>query len=155
MRKRTQRGFNLIELMVVVLLIGLSLLLSIPAFGRFQRSWRLMGEVDRVASTMRTARSVAITKNIDAVFEFDTSTHTYFYFEDEDGNGSRAASEYQSATYELSEGVTFSGHTLSGTKIIFGPKGNANDSGTITVSNTQPRSLTISLFGGTGNVRVD
>jgi Tfp pilus assembly protein FimT len=141
--------------MVVISLFGLFLVLSIPAFGRFQRTWRLVGEADQMATTMRTARSAAINKNINAVFEFDTTNQEYFYFEDDNGDGTKNAAEYQSATHEIAEGVLISGHTLPTAKITFEPRGNAQESGAITVTNNSSRTLTINIFGGTGNVRVD
>ncbi len=72
------KGFTLVELMFVILVFGLTMTMSLPAFGKFLQTWKLHGEVDRMASTMRGARSAAIMRNIDVVFQFDVnrpSTH--------------------------------------------------------------------------------
>ncbi|UCH83246.1 MAG: GspH/FimT family pseudopilin [Candidatus Latescibacterota bacterium] len=147
------RGFTLVELMFVVLVIGLMLLMSLPGFGRFLQTWKLHGEIDRMASTMRAARSAAIMKNIDAVFQFDVIRGTYSYFEDEDGDGSRDNDEYRSATHNLPPGITFDSHTFGATTITFGPRGNTTQSGSITMGNTLHKTRQLSLFGGTGNIK--
>jgi len=149
------QGFTLVELMFVILIFGLTMLVSIPGFGRFLQTWKLNGEVDTMASTMRTARSAAIMRNTDAVFQFDVNQQTYFYYEDLDRNGSRDKGEYRSATHTLSPGVIFRGHTLNSTSITFGPRGNASEDGDITLQNGLNRTRRINLFGGTGNISVD
>ncbi len=155
MRIAKDKGFSLVELMFVLLIFGLMMLASIPGFGRFLQTWKLHGEIDKMASSMRAARSVAIMKNTDAVFQFNTNQRTYSYYEDLDGNNQRDANEYRSAMHTLPAGIIFQGHTLSGTTITFGPRGNASENGTITMQNGLNRTRQISLFGGTGNIRVD
>ncbi|UCG50472.1 MAG: GspH/FimT family protein [Candidatus Latescibacterota bacterium] len=150
-----KKGFTLVELMFVILVFGLLMLLSLPGFNKFLQTWKLNGEIDKMAASMRTARSAAIMKNIDAVFQFDINQNVYFYFEDEDGDGSRDGGEYRSARYTLPPGITFQGHTLAGTTITFGPRGNASQNGTITIQNALAKTRQISLFAGTGNIRVD
>lgn len=146
------KGFSLVELMVVILIIGIAIALSIPAFGRFLQGWRLSGSIDRLSSTLRTARSAAVMKRVNTVFQFDTDTNTYFYFEDLNGNGSRDNTEYRSATYELPSGITFQGYTLPSTIVTFGPKGNTAASGTITLQNLRGATRSVRIFGGTGNI---
>jgi prepilin-type N-terminal cleavage/methylation domain-containing protein len=154
MKLNEHRGFSLVELMLVISIMGLSVALSIPSFGRFMQSWRLAGETDQVATTMRSARRAAIMKNIDAVFTFDTDAGTYSYFEDTDQDGIKDGSEYQSTTRKFSKGLVFDSHTLSATRLTFGPRGNCNESGEIIIENAIERTKTITIFGGTGNIRV-
>jgi len=146
-------GFTLVELMFVVLVFGLTMALSLPGFGKFLATWKLHGEVDQMASTMRAARSAAIMKNIDAVFQFDVNRGIYFYFEDEDGDGTRDANEYRSAIHNLPPGITFDSHTFGSTTITFGPRGNTTQSGSIMMENTNHKTRQLSLFGGTGNIK--
>jgi prepilin-type N-terminal cleavage/methylation domain-containing protein len=153
--KCDRRGFTLAELMIVIVIMGLIAVASIPAIGRFLQSWRLSGETDQLAGFLRRARSTAVMKNRDVIFKFKMSDNTYFYFEDPDGDGVRDAQEYQSATHELPPGISFEGHTLSGPILIFGPRGNANEGGTITLQNRRDHTRMISVFGGTGNVSVN
>ena len=152
---RINEGFTLTELMIAILIVGLIAVLSLPGYNHYMRNWRLNGEAQQLASALRTARSAAVMKNIDAVFTFDMNSDTYSYFEDMDGDGSRDNDEYLSATYHLPPDVTIIAHTLPSTTLTFGSKGNTRASGTITLRNTNNRSKSIRIFGGTGNVTVD
>ena len=145
----------MVELMIGIGIFGVLLAVSLPAFGSFLQTWKLSGESSKLASTLRQARSAAITKNVEAVFDFSEDAGTYFYFEDDNGDGAHGAGEYQSATTPFSHGIFFDSNTLSETKITFGPRGNANETGTITLINSYQATRTISIFGGTGNISVD
>ncbi len=147
------KGFTLVELMFVILIFGLVMTMSMPSFGRFLQTWKLHGEVDRVAAILRTARSAAIMRNINAVFQFDESQGTYFYFEDLNRDGSHDSGEYRSATFTLPPGIRFESQTLGGTVVTFGPKGNTIQNGTITLENGLEKTKHITIFGGTGNIR--
>jgi type II secretion system protein H len=153
MHTAKSKGFTLVELMFVIMIFGLIMTASMPSFGRFLQTWKLHGEADRMAATLRTARGAAIMRNIDAVFSFDTNQRTYFYFEDADGDGSRDNNEYRSATYTLPPGINFESQTLGGTRVTFGPRGNTMQSGSITLQNGLERTRQITIFGGTGNIR--
>lgn len=146
-------GFTLVELMIVILIFGVMLTLSIPSFGRFLQTWKLHGEVDRMAATLRMARSAAVMRNSAAVFRFDTNRRTYFYFEDNDGDGQLDNGEYRSATHTLPASINFESHTLGGTAVTFGPRGNTMQGGSITLQNGLDRTRQITIFGGTGNIR--
>jgi len=148
-------GFTLTELMVVIVIMGLVAVASVPAMGRFLQSWRLSGETDALAGFLRGARSAAIMKNRDVVFKFKMSDKTYYYFEDENGDGTRDAGEYQSATQTLEGGISFDDHSLSSPILVFGARGNANESGSITLINTRDNTRSITVFGGTGNVSTE
>ncbi|MCI0479609.1 GspH/FimT family protein [Candidatus Uhrbacteria bacterium] len=127
--------------------------ISLPNFGRFLQTWRLHGEVDRMAAALRTARSAAVMRNINTVFQFDLDAGTYFYFEDEDADGQRDSAEYRSATFTLSRGIFIDSQTLGGTTITFGPRGNTMQSGAIVLENGREKTRQITIFGGTGNIR--
>lgn len=147
------KGFTLVELMFVILIFGLVLTASMPGFNRFLQTWKLHGEADQMATVLRTARSAAVMKNINAVFQFDMNRRTYFYFEDDDRDGVRDAGEYRSATYALAPSITFDSQTLGGTVVTFGPRGNTMQSGAIVLENGLLKTRQVTIFGGTGNIR--
>lgn len=147
------KGFTLVELMFVILIFGVMLTLSVPSFSRFLQTWKLHGEVDQLAATLRTARSAAVMRNQNVVFRFDMTRGTYFYFEDDDGDGQHDAGEYRSATYRLPPSIAFDSQTLGGTSVTFGPRGNTMQAGAITLQNGLQRTRQVTIFGGTGNIR--
>ncbi len=153
--KRTDEGFTLTELMITILILGLVAVLALPTYGRFMQNWKLNGEADQFASALRTARSSAVIKNIDAVFTFDMDNNTYFYFEDNNGNGVRDHGEYRSGVFKLYNGIVIAAHTLSTRTLTFGRMGNTRESGSITLRNVNNNVRVIRIFGGTGNVSVD
>jgi prepilin-type N-terminal cleavage/methylation domain-containing protein len=153
MHAAKSKGFSLVELMFVIMVFGLVMAASMPSFGRFLQTWKLHGEVDRMAAALRTARSAAVMRNINAVFQFDLDAGTYFYFEDEDADGQRDTAEYRSATFTLPPGIMFDSQTLGGTTVTFGPRGNTMQSGAIILENGLEKTRQITIFGGTGNIR--
>jgi type IV fimbrial biogenesis protein FimT len=153
--RRKNDGFTLTELMIVISIFGLVAVLALPNYGRFVATWRLNGEAQQFATTLRTARSSAVMKNIDVVFSFDMDANTYSYFEDTNRDGNHDAGEYMSATYALPEGITITAFTLSNPVLTFGSKGNTRESGTITLRNVLNNTKDIRIYGGTGNVTID
>jgi len=141
--------------MIVITIMGLLAVLSLPGYNHFMQNWRLNGDTQQFASTMRAARASAVMKNINAVFVFDMDAGTYSYFEDTDRDGIHDNGEYESNTYELSTGVTFAAHTLSAETLTFGNKGNTRESGSITLRNSINKTRAVRVYGGTGNVTVD
>lgn len=152
---RTRKGFTLTELMVAILVIGLIAILSMPGFSRFIQDWKLNGEAQQLAGTMRAARATAVMKNINAVFTFDMANNSYFYFEDADRDGNLGNNEQRSATYNLPPGISITAHTLGATTLTFGSKGNTGQSGSVTLRNNNNRTKAIRIFGGTGNISLD
>ena len=57
---RNRRGFNLVEMMVVISIFGLLVAISLPAFGRYTRSNRLSTSVSRLAADLNYARTTSI-----------------------------------------------------------------------------------------------
>jgi Tfp pilus assembly protein FimT len=141
--------------MITISIMGIIAVASVPAMGRFMQSWRLSGQTSELAGFLRKARSTAVMKNREVVFKFKMSDKTYYYFEDLDGDGVRDSQEYHSGVQQLSGGIAFEGHTLSGPILIFSPRGNANEGGTITLQNTRANTRSVSIFGGTGAVSSD
>jgi general secretion pathway protein H len=69
------KGFSLIELMVVLVLIGLSVSLVTPSLFRFSRTVELKGSAKKVSAILRYCRSEAINQGkVYRVF-FDSNLH--------------------------------------------------------------------------------
>ncbi len=57
---RNNRGFNLVEMMVVIGVFGLLVAIAVPGFARFTRSNQLATSANRLAADLQFARSTAI-----------------------------------------------------------------------------------------------
>jgi len=64
--KTTQRGFTLIELIVVIALIAIMMGLAAPSFVRFQRSSELTSATNSLVGSMAAARAEAMKRNRNA-----------------------------------------------------------------------------------------
>lgn len=92
------RGFSLIELMMVVVVVGLVLTAGIPAFGTFRDSMVLDQASSQVTQDLRMARQVAVTRHCPVIVTFgDGSTTTnvgnYSVHYDTNGDGVVATGE--------------------------------------------------------------
>jgi len=57
-----ERGFSLIELMVVIILIGLSISLVAPSLSRFSKTVELKGTAKKISGILRYCRSEAVNR---------------------------------------------------------------------------------------------
>lgn len=63
MGNRQQRGFNLIELMVVLSLVSIVLAIGVPSFREFVATQRVKNTAFDIAATLLQARSEAVKRN--------------------------------------------------------------------------------------------
>jgi prepilin-type N-terminal cleavage/methylation domain-containing protein len=68
--QRRNRGFSLIELLVVVGIIAVMAAVSFPAISRYIRNYRIRGAATDVAGELQTSRSKAIMSNTNAGVSF-------------------------------------------------------------------------------------
>ena len=116
-RRPQEAGVTLLELVIVLALIALAVSLVAPRYGRWSDEWVLRSAAERVAQTVRYARTRAL-------FE-----HSYYVLEIEPATGSvrvlNPASGFLRA-YALPRGVTiYDGefHSPPTVRILFPPSG--------------------------------
>jgi len=117
------RGFSLLELLVVLVIIGLSASLVLPSLTGGLSSLRLKTAAREVSATLRYARSLAVSVGKEQVINMDIEEGKYWLNEDKDNNR------------ELPSDIRFLNVTTQGEEIttgmagiVFYPMGNSSGS---------------------------
>ncbi len=76
---RSNRGFTLVEMMIVVLLMGLMLGFAVPALRRLSNSQGLKGARENMVSQLQLARARAMSTGTDQTMHFFPGTYGYDY----------------------------------------------------------------------------
>ena len=170
---RTERGFTLIEMLVVVAIMGMILAISIPTLRRSLVRAELLGEVKMLRAAVSVARINAIKQSrtvvlrilLDDAAQNGGMVHAWI---DEDDDGVADAGEEDIGRWRMDDDITLSPDAglqlrgLSGTElgIVFLPSGAtiANIGGTVVgagavvVSDYTLNRIRISVQGGSGTV---
>ena len=101
MSERGNRGFSLVELAVVVVVMGLLFGIGVPSFLTYRRSHELQGAAENIASQLRLARSTAIMTGKTQRFHLYLNFNGYDYHV-HDGNGGIKSG------WSLPDGITYS-----------------------------------------------
>jgi type II secretion system protein H len=128
-RAKRREGFQLIELMVVLVILGIVLATALPSFVRRNEWNRLRGEAERLSARMQEARQRAVAQRTPYRMMMDPASLTYrFYREDAD-----TAWVAEPAEYFEAGGVTEIQATLNGdapfdsVEVLFEPRGTIRD----------------------------
>ena len=88
--KRSERGFQLVELLVVLALFALMAMMTVPSILRISGQWRLRLAAEEVVGTMRLARALAVRRCMNVALKFRPRPGghaTYSLYRDSDGDG--------------------------------------------------------------------
>jgi prepilin-type N-terminal cleavage/methylation domain-containing protein len=119
--RKMQRGFSLVELLIVVIILFILLSIAIPSVGGIRRSLRIQGDTRAIAAQINLARMRAAADSTHARLYADTSGNT-FHLEvwnkagacwwKADGDSSATCTQAASLTY-LAQGDTFGFGSIS------------------------------------------
>ena len=127
---RSNRGFTLAEMMIVILLMGLMLAFAIPAFRRLGNSQGLKGAKENIVSQLQLARAKAISTGVDSPpIHFNTSYGSGFHLHP-------AGVGVPNVNWLFSNGVTYGTPGYSASVIMY-KNGTASTSLIIPLMNAQ------------------
>jgi len=76
---RSARGFTLVEMLIVILLMGMMLAFAVPALRRLGNSQGLKGTKENIISQLQLARARAISTGVEQKMHFYPGTYGYDY----------------------------------------------------------------------------
>lgn len=79
-RSRRQRGYSLMEILVVIAIIGILSLVTVPAFINFQRRNQVRSALRSFTSDLRSFRSLAISRNAYVRVQFSGDRNYVAYY---------------------------------------------------------------------------
>jgi len=123
---RDARGFSLIEMAVVLVVIGVVAAYSFPAYLRFNRSLQLKGTVQNIAGQIQLARQKAIATGTTQIMHLFAGTFGVDYH-------MHNAGQPPTGMWKLPKNVTYlwSAGTLSGQMVQMTADGRADRSGMV------------------------
>jgi type II secretory pathway pseudopilin PulG len=108
------RGFSLLEMLVVVGIIMVTLAVAVPSIGTYMRNYEIKGAAQGVVTDLNTARQKAIMKNVNVGVVFMTLSATQYQYVIEDLpnsvstlNPSPPPASQFGPVHELPRGISF------------------------------------------------
>src|SRR3954470_18670744 len=86
-RKRSDAGFSIVEMLTVVAIIGVIALVVVPNFAQYMRSGKLKSSMRQLTFDIRSARQRAVSRNdfTRVRFTFSSTASSYIVEESTDG----------------------------------------------------------------------
>jgi len=134
-----ERGFSLIELMIVLVDLGLIIGYSIPSFQRYSSTLQLRGAGENVAGQLRLAREKAIATGVVQPVSF-----RYDYLGESDYRTTPATGV--GGSWRLPRGVTYAWGSSAESTYVFQKDGRCDHSGLIVLQNKYGHRDTVSVL---------
>ena len=156
-RLRSNGGFTLPELMVVLVIFGIVTAVALPGFNKFMRSLDLNSQVQKTATMIRVIRQKAITENNNFVVYWDSTNKGWGWWDDDDNDGVKDGMENYATPEKLPDWITVTNSTTNpfpSDSLRFMPNGSASASGSVIFSNPDGFTRSLSVVRPTGMVTV-
>jgi prepilin-type N-terminal cleavage/methylation domain-containing protein len=157
-KTKNSKGFTVIELMIVAVAIGIFSAIAIPRFGKVMTKLKLKSAARDVTSTLRLARSNAVSQKRPFGVYFDINSQKYILFKDKVNLGSYTYETGDSAiqTVTLPENISFGYASFNNSTVVFHPNGSASSSGMVDVWSYDVYDyLYVDVLASTGRVKLE
>lgn len=161
--KNNDKGITMLEMMIIVVIIGITSTLAIPRFGQVIDKLKLKTAARDVVSSLRLARSHAVSQRHQFGVYFDRRKQHYVLFKDLADLGAftyNAASDSAMVTKTLPGRVHFGYSTFPNFAVIFKPDGAASSTGWVELSSDESDeedyygTFTVDVLSSTGRVKL-
>jgi prepilin-type N-terminal cleavage/methylation domain-containing protein len=151
-------GFSAIELMVTLVIMGVTLAVSIPAFRLLSGASTLSGGAERLAGNFRLARQMAVSQGVPYIVAWSDTARQVRIVRDEDGNGEPDAGEATQGPFTLPGRIALENPDslgFSNDYVSLLANGSASESGSLILSDQAGDTKSVFLLAPTGQVRID
>ncbi len=154
---KDRKGTTLMELMIICVIISVLSAMAIPSWMNYMPKIRAKAAVRAAISSLRQARSQAITEKKRFGVFFDATNKNFVLFADNanPGNGTYETGDSVITTTALGSNNVLESTTLTGSAVVFDMNGAASQSGTVTFSSYDAQlSYVIDILAATGRVKM-
>src|SRR4030042_2959897 len=147
----SKKGFTLVELIVVFVIIAVAAVLMVPNIGGWLPNYRLRSATREIASTLRTAQMRAISNRVQYRVSFNLAevvTANRYVLQRDSGGGAFVNDE---AVQTLPAGITISANLLPNERAVFNTD-STSSGGRFKLQNTKGATRQITLTTATGRV---
>jgi prepilin-type N-terminal cleavage/methylation domain-containing protein len=155
--QKKQKGFSLIEMMIVAVVVGIMATLAAGQFDKFFKQQRLKAAGRDLLSDLRLARSYAVSRRAQYGIYFDQNARRYILFKDvvNPSNYTYDVGDSVVKTVSLPGIFTLNNCTFSNTAVIYLSTGSASSSGTVDIYNSElAKYVRADVLASTGRVRL-
>ena len=157
MLKKSQSGFTIIELMIVVVMIGIFVGLAVADLSGHSDRLKLKSQARDILSYLRLARSLAVSNRTPHGVFFDENDRKFILFQDKVDLSDNTYDVGDSLIYseDLKTVVGYGTCSFPNNAVVFQADGSASSSGSIGLSSlTTDWSLVVDVLASTGRVRL-
>ena len=155
MRKRHNRGFTLLELIVVLAILGIISSIVIPSIVFITRRNTLKTVTQEIAQKIKDTQQLATNYRKEVIFDLDINRNTYTVRENR-------AKPKTFTTGQFSKDITitsnlyrpYTGDMRGVRRIKYSANGLPSQTGTIWLTDQSGKTMTITIAVGTGRVKV-
>jgi Tfp pilus assembly protein FimT len=157
--KKNNKGITILELMITVVILGITITLAFPQFERTMDKLRLKNAGRDLTSSLRLARSDAVSRRQQFGVYFDSYSRRYILFKDLANLTAftyDAGSDSDMVTTPLPSRVNFGSTSFPSSVVIFKPDGSASNSGSIGLYSSEGTygTFTVDVLSSTGRVKL-